>query len=123
MNKSKIILIIILVLLVINVFLGVKYMFLAKEFRQIQFALESQKTNNKILEFTNLFIEKVLKAEAEINFETRLKLENSVRDLGDDEILARWSKFIESKTEADAQEEVKNLLGILISKININAVN
>jgi len=64
-------------------------------------------------------IEKVLKAETEVDFETRLKLENAVRNLEDKEILARWSKFIESKTEAGAQEEVKNLLEALVNKIKI----
>jgi hypothetical protein len=79
--------------------------------------LQTQTTNEKVLEFTNLFIEKVLKAQTEVGFETRLKLENAVRNLNDEEILAQWQKFTESKTEAGAQEEVKNLLQMLVSKI------
>jgi Na+-transporting NADH:ubiquinone oxidoreductase subunit NqrC len=117
-NKPKTILIIILILLAGNVFLGVKYFSVVKELRQTQAALETQKTNDKILEFTKLFIEKVLKAETEVDFETRLKLETAVRNLGDEEILSQWQKFIDSKTEADAQEEVKNLLEILVNKIH-----
>lgn len=118
MNKPKIILILILILLAGNVFLGVKYFSSQKELRQTQTALEIQKTNDKILEFTKLFIKEVLRAKTEVDFETRLKLENAVRNLGDEEILAQWSKFVESKTEAGAQEEVKNLLEMLVSKIN-----
>jgi hypothetical protein len=79
--------------------------------------LESQKTNEKVLDFTKLFIEKVLKAETEVDFETRLKLENAVRNLGDEEILTQWQKFTESKTEAEAQEEVKNLLEMLLEML------
>lgn len=118
MKKSKIILIIILILLAGNIFFGVKYFALQKELRQTQASLDVQKTNEKVLEFTKLFINEVLKAETEVDFETRLKLENAIRDLGDAEIFAQWEKFTESKTEADAQIEVKNLLGILVSKIN-----
>lgn len=119
MNKPKIILILILVLLAGNIFLGVKYFSVVKELRQTQAALATQKTNDKILEFTKLFIKDVLKAKTEVDFETRLKLENAVRDLGDEEILAQWSKFVESKTEADAQEETRNLLEMLTNKIKV----
>ena len=119
MNKQKITLIIILILLAGNVFFGAKYFAVQKELGQTQAALETQKTNEKVLEFTKLFIEKVLKAETEVDFETRLKLENAVRNLGDEEILAQWQKFTESKTEAEAQKEVKNLLEMLMNKIRI----
>ena len=118
MNK-KIILIIILILLASNVFLGVKYFAAQKEFRQTQTVLAAQKTNEKVLDFTKLFIAKVLKAETEVDFETRLKLENAVRDLNDEEILTQWQKFANSKIEAEAQANVKKLLEILADKIII----
>jgi len=119
MKNPNRILILILVLLLGNVFLGVKYFSVAKELRQTKTLSEAQKVNNKVLEFSKLFIEKVLKTKTEIDFEMRLKLENAVRDLGDNEILVQWSKFIESTTEANAQEEVKNLLELLINKIRV----
>ena len=116
-NKPKIILIIILILLAGNVFLGVKYISLIKELRQTQTALQTQTTNEKVLEFSKLFIKEVLKAETEVNFDTRLKLETAVRNLGDEEILNQWQKFVDSKTESGAQEEVKNLLEMLVNKV------
>ena len=119
MNKPKITLIIIFIFLVSSVFFGVKYFAVQKELRQTQAVLEIQKTNEKVLEFTKLFIEKVLKAQTEVDFETRLKLENAIKDLKDEEILAQWQKFTESKTGVQAQEEVKNLLEMLVSKIKI----
>jgi len=109
--------ILVLILLVGNVLFGVKYFAVQKELRQIQAVLETQKTNEKVLEFTKLFIEKVLKTETEVDFETRLKLENTVRNLGDEEILSQWQKFTESKTESEAQDNVKNLLEMLVGKI------
>jgi len=119
MNKHKIIFILILILLAGNVFLSVKYFFITRELRQTKTLLETQQTNGKVLEFTKLFIGKVLKAKTEVDFEMRLKLENAVRDIRDEEILAQWSKFIESKPESSAQEEVKNLLETLINKIKM----
>ena len=118
-NKPKTILIIILILLAGNVFLGVKYFSVVKELRQTETLLQTQTTNEKVLEFSKLFIKEVLKAETEVNFDTRLKLENAVKNLGDEEILAQWQKFTESKTEAEAQKEVKNLLEMLMNKIRI----
>ena len=118
-NKPKTILIIILILLAGNVFLGVKYFSVVKELHQTQTALQTQTTNEKVLEFSKLFIKEVLKAETEVNFDTRLKLETAVRNLGDEEISNQWQKFTESKTEVQAQEEVKNLLEMLVNKIKI----
>lgn len=112
-------LILVLILLAGNVFWGVKYFSLQKELQETQAGLETQKLNEKVLEFTKLFIEKVLKTETEIDFETRLKLENAVRNLDDEEILVQWQKFVDSRTEAEAQNEVKNLLEMLINKIKI----
>lgn len=117
MNKQKLTLIIILILLIGNIFFGYKYFALQKELETTKATLKIQQTNEKVLEFTKLFIQKVLKTETEVDFETRLKLEGAVRDLKDEAILVQWQKFTESKTETEAQEEVKNLLEILVSKI------
>jgi len=119
MRNRKIIIIIILLLIIGNIYFGFRYLNTQKELRRTQTTLETQKINEKVLDFAKLFIEKVLKAETEVNFETRLKLENMVRNLGDEEILAQWQKFTESKTEAQAQAGVKNLLETLVEKIKV----
>jgi len=75
--------------------------------------------NERIINFLKLFIAKILKAEGEIDFETRLKLENAVREIQDKEILDQWTKFTESKTEEEAQKNVKDLLEILVNKLQI----
>ena len=110
---------IILVLFLIsgNIFFYISYNGLKDELRRTQTAVETQKFNGKVLEFTKLFINDVLEAETEVDFETRLMLENAVRNLNDEEILAQWQKFIASQTEEEAQAEVKNLLELLIDKI------
>jgi predicted negative regulator of RcsB-dependent stress response len=117
-NLNKIIIIvIILILLVGNIYFGFRYFSTQKELKETKAAMEVPKINEKILSFTNLFIAKVLKAENEVDFETRLQLETAVRDINDKEILEQWQKFTGSQTEVEAQTEVKNLLELLVSKI------
>ena len=116
-NQKTILIAIILILSASTTFFSFKYFNLQEEFEQTQIVLESTKTNEKVLDFTKLFIEKVLKADAEVDFETRLQLENAVRDLKDEEILVKWQNFVESKTEEEAQNHVKNLLEMLVWKI------
>lgn len=111
--------IVILVLLTSTIFFASRYLALQKKLAEVKRPLEIQEINEKVLDFTKFFIEKVLKAEEEVDFETRLKLESAVRDLEDEEILTQWQKFVDSQTENQAQQEVKNLLELLISKIKI----
>lgn len=69
-----------------------------------------------MLHFARLFVDKVL-TQGNVSFEERLQLENAVRDTKDEELLKLWSSFLESKTEAEAQEKVKALLTTLLKKI------
>jgi hypothetical protein len=120
MNAQKIIIIILILGLVVsNLFFGYKYYSLLQEFNKTKTTSQNQNinVNEKIIYFLNLFIEKVLKAEKEVDFETRLKLENAVREINDKEILDQWIKFTESKTEDEAQNNIKNLLDLLVDKI------
>ncbi|MEI8175216.1 MAG: hypothetical protein WCG28_04675 [bacterium] len=80
-------------------------------------AITQTELNEKVISFASMFINKVLKSEKEVDFETRLSLENAVRDLKDEEVMSEWQNFTASKTEIEAQNSVKKLLGILISKI------
>ena len=116
-NKKTIFLSIIALLLATNVFFGFQYVNLQKELKQTQAQLAAQRTNEKVLVFIKLFVGEVLQSDEEVNFETRLLLENSVRAIGDEEILAQWRSFTESTTEVQAQGEVKNLLVLLVRKL------
>jgi len=109
--------IIVVLLLVGNVFFGFNYLKLTSDLRAARQEQTKVETNTKVIDFASLFIKKVLQANTEVDFETRLSLENAVRDLKDEEILAEWQNFIGSKTEIEAQNSVKKLLGILIDKI------
>lgn len=116
-NKNRFFEIGIVILFCFSAFFAFQYFTLLNEFQILKSTQAKVEINQKVINFTALFIDKVLKAESEIDFETRLTLENAVRDLKDDEIMAEWQKFTGSQTEAEAQNGVKKLLGILITKI------
>ena len=90
--------------------------FLIFQLRQSIILGQSQKVNLKILAFRNMFTQKVLMSSGEIDFETRLDLENAVRALNDQEIFDQWEKFVKSATKEDASREAKNILNLLIEK-------
>ena len=116
-NQKTIFFLLIVLLLAGLAFASFRYMNVQQELRQAQAALSVQNINENTLAFTQLFIDKVLNTEGEVDFETRLQLENAVRAIGDEQILIQWKRFSESANEQEAQVEVKNLLSLLISKI------
>jgi hypothetical protein len=116
MMKKILFTIIIIILLVGDVFIGWKALAYREELKAERGASKAKEINKQVAEFNQLFVEKVLKAQGEIDFDTRLQLENAARAVGDKDILAQWQKFTDSKTEAEAQAEVKNLLSLLANK-------
>lgn len=120
MTTSKLVTILIIVVLSLgNVFFIVQYTNSQRELTKVNAQLQGQKGNKDVLEFAKLFVSTVLNAEKEIDFETRLSLENAVRNLKDAEILAQWQNFVNSATEAQAQREVKRLLQLLLNKMSV----
>lgn len=87
------------------------------ENQKLNHVIKSQKTNEKVVSFLNLFIEKVLKTDKEVSFEDRLKLENAIRDTGDPNLLVRWEQFTGGSNETEIQQGVKDLLEALAKKI------
>ena len=116
MRKRKLVIIVIIILsLVANIFLGINLFIENKKNIEIQQKIH---LNTKVLDFANIFINKVLRAEGEISFEDRLKIENAVRDTQDNDIYDEWQKFVGAKTELEGREEIKNLLQLIVNKIS-----
>jgi hypothetical protein len=80
-------------------------------------AYEAQSMNAKTLEFTRMFVEDVLMASTEIDFDTRLTLETAVRGLNDPQVFDQWQKFTKTTTKEGASNEAKSLLDLLVKKI------
>lgn len=115
--KAFLIVVVIFVLLASNVFFAMQYIAVRQELQNVQASLTTQRINERVLVFAQLFVEKVLTVGGETDFDTRLLLENSVRTIGDEEILTQWKRFTESTTEREAQTEVRNLLSLLLKKM------
>lgn len=116
-NNQKVTCFIVVTLLVAsNIYFAVKYFFAQRQLRQTENYLEVIQFNKKYLDFNKLFIAKILKAEGTVDIESRLELENAVRNLNDAEILSQWKKFINSPDGEEAQKAIKNLLGLLAER-------
>ena len=92
-----------------NAYLGFEVVKLTKQF-------EAGQQGSKVMAFRNMFTENVLLSNKEIDFETRLEMENAVRELKDQQILLQWQRFTESTTQEDASLQAKKLLQLLIQR-------
>lgn len=116
-NKTKTVLI---AVLCISIFANAFMVFMcARTYVVLNQSLSRKEIKYDILSFANMFVEQVLMAQGEVDFDTRLTLETSVRSLNDKEILSQWQKFTKSSDET-ASSEAKNLLHLLIRK-SLNA--
>lgn len=116
-NNQKIVCFLIFVLLLAgNIYFAFKYFSVQKELIRTKSLLGMVQSNKKYLDFNKMFIDKILNADAAVDIESRLELENAVRNLNDAQVLAQWKKFIDSSSEKDSQEAVKDLLGMLAKK-------
>ena len=116
-EKKIFILLIIFVLVLLTTVFIFRSATLSNELSTVQAELQKEKINKNVLKFTRIFIESVLRAKQEVSFEERLRLETMVRDLKDNQILAQWNTFVNSKNETQAQEGVKDLLSLLMQKL------
>jgi hypothetical protein len=78
---------------------------------------ELKQNNAKVLNFTGMFVEDVLMASQDIDFDTRLTLETAVRSLNDQDIFSQWQRFTKASDKELASNEAKILLDLLINKI------
>ena len=111
--------IVIIILILTNIATGYFICVQSENIVNLQKVIDKQKTNTKVIVFTQALIEKVLKSTTPVDFDTRLSLENMVRDINDKSILDAWNSFVNSSDSNQAQIGIKNLLDLLIKKINI----
>lgn len=117
MEKRKIVKISVIVFLCLSLVLNAVLIWSTiKNWQQSVQVKEIESKNSKILTFADLFISKVLMGVGDIDFDTRLQLESSVRALNDQDILGQWQKFTNCGDQVSASQEAKNLLNLLIKK-------
>ena len=109
--------IIILILTLALLFVGWQYLSTRSQLIEAREGLKYLDEYLDLNNFAGMFVKEVLMAEGEISFDTRLKLETAVRELGNENILIAWQKFIESQTEWEAQNATKELLNAFIEEM------
>ena len=116
-KRLKILLVVLFVSLVIsNVFFIYNYIVNLRTLEQIT---QKQEVNSKVLSFTQLFVEKVLRGGTVVSFDDRLQLENSIRALNDKDIFASWEKFTSAKSQTEVQQDFYVLFSLLLKKISL----
>lgn len=118
MQKTRLILVIIIAVLIAgNAYFASMYFLNRAELARTGKQLIAQQTNEKVLSFAKLFVDKVLLGKGTVDFEDRLKLENSVRDINDKEIFSKWQEFTNSQSDKQSQTAAGNLLEFLLNRI------
>jgi hypothetical protein len=113
-NSTAFFLLIIIILVIGNLYFASQFYSIRDKYEII---LGTTRVNSKIIAFDKLFVDKVLKNTGEVSYEDRLKLENAVIETHDNEIIAAWHQFLNSKTEEQAQNGTKTLLTLFADKI------
>jgi len=118
MQKTKLFIIIVVIIFIAgSIYLATMCFLSGTELARIRQQLKAQETNEKVLLFAQLFVDKILLSDGTVNFEDRLKLENAVRDINDKEIFSEWEKFTKSQNDRESQSAVGNLFKFLLSEI------
>ena len=99
------------------IFLTLQLFIYKAELVSAEKTVQGQQTNEKILTFTKLFVDKIFRKDPQVSFEDRLELENAVRVLNNQEIFDQWQKFTNSTGEEDAQTQAVNLFNLLLKNI------
>ena len=117
-NLEKILIGLVTVLALTSGYLLVECFLTRADLKEANQIIEAQQMNVKIVDFTQLFIDKVLSGQSEVSFEDRLQLENAVRDINDQEIFDQWQKFVNGGTNDEGQINLTRLLKLLVTKIS-----
>ena len=118
-RKNIVIVIVFIVLLAGNLYFGWRSLSSSGEIANARAIIAAKQSSNRNLDFLQMFVKNVIKSDKEVDFDTRLKLENAVRELNDNEVLEKWQRFVDSKDEIEAQNNVKDLLDLLVRKASV----
>jgi len=117
MKTTRVLVVIIIILAVTNI-LSIWTCVSSKiSERDLETKVSGQKVNTDILNFTQLFVDKILDGSKDVSFDDRLQLENAVRNLNDKEILESWQVFTKAKNSAEVQKDFYSLFQLLLKKI------
>ena len=88
-----------------------------KSLKEMKIMSENYIENERIVNFISLFTSNMLSTEKEVSFNERLKMENAVRDIDNQEIFNQWQGFTDSSSDKEAQENARILLKLLVENL------
>ena len=110
--------IIMLVLLCSNIFFAIQYTEnIKQQAQQQQQQDDSATTRIQISRFLKFFIDTVLNTKGGISSEDRIKLENDIHQIHDQDLIKQWDAFVASKDGKEAQLNAVKLMSMLGSKM------
>ncbi|MEI7782520.1 MAG: hypothetical protein WCJ18_11430, partial [Planctomycetota bacterium] len=102
---------IMLVLLCSNIFFAIQYTENLKQEAQQQAQQDDSATTRiQISRFLKFFIDTVLNTKGGISTEDRLKLENDIHQIHDQDLIKQWDVFVASKDGKEAQVNAVRLM-------------
>ncbi|KKR62501.1 hypothetical protein A2643_01655 [Candidatus Nomurabacteria bacterium RIFCSPHIGHO2_01_FULL_39_220] len=113
---NKIVSALIIFLAILNIILWSAYSSRGRELRKVQDTVANIEHSRNILAFQKLFVDKVLKSDGVVDYDTRRELEQSVGRTNDDAVISAWNAFLSAKTEDEGQVRVKELLSVLAER-------
>ena len=117
-TSEKILTVLVIILALSSAYFLTQYFLSKAQLKEANQIIKAQQINEKIIAFTQLFVDKVLSGQTEVSIEDRLQLENTVRGLNDQEIFDQWQKFVKSGIGEDSQQNLNKLLKLLVTKIS-----
>jgi len=113
---NKIVSVLIIFFVIFNITLWSAYSSRGVELRKVQDTIANIEHSRNILAFQKLFVNKVLKSDGVVDYDTRRELEQSVGKTNDDTVITAWNAFLSAKTEDEGQIKVKELLSVLADR-------
>lgn len=107
---------IIIFLVILNIISWSAYSSRGRELEKSQNVVSSIEHSQNIMTFQKLFVDKVLKSDGMVDYDTRRELEQAVGKTNDDAVIAAWNAFILAKTEAEGQAKVQELLSVMAER-------
>jgi len=113
---NKIVSALMVFLVIVNIILWSAYSSRGLELQKVQNMIANIEHSRSILSFQKLFVDKVLKSDGMVDYDTRRELEQAVGKTNDDVVILAWNAFLSAKTEDEGQVKVKELLSVLADR-------
>lgn len=102
-----------ILLVILNIISWSAYASRGRALEKFQNAVSNIEHSKNIMAFQKLFVDKVLKSDGVVDYDTRRELEQAVGKTNDDAVITSWNAFILAKTETEGQMKVKELLSVI----------